>query len=398
MAAGESAATEAERARQAAARLRRKAAYADHVADNYAKGSVGEQAVAEALEPLKAEGWRIVHDLVDPEGGNIDHLAIGPPGIAVIDAKNWTGGITITADRRLVVGKDDRSGELARLAKRVDLVRRSVAADGMHVAVRGYLVLCGERDRGLMAEDLGDLRVVGVEQAAKRLRRARGDLGGDDVGAIADTLNARLVDLSTLPPPPAAAGREVASAQSTAATPLAGLEAPSPIFDRAHRIYYLRPWKKAGHNRLYLRDQHGTSIGWTDVNTGAQSIDCSGVDAQFAAALLAAADPTGVKLAPGELPKLATQLWGGRLLSRIARLHMSVLVGQEWRNYGKHRLYGTLIDPEVSTFNLGYIDLKAETLHPSGTGPIGKDRGSAERYLGFLWHRLPPSPAAKPKG
>lgn len=186
--------------------------------------------------------------------------------------------------------------------------------------------------------------------------------------------------------------------QHPPSTPLGSLEAPSPIFDRAHRIYYLRPWKKGGHNRLYLRDHHGTSIGWTDVNTGAQSIDCSGVDAQFAVALLAAADPTGVKLAPGDLPKLATQLWGGRLLSRIARLHMSVLVGQEWRNYGKHRLYGTLIDPEVSTFNLGYIDLKAETLHPSGTGPIGKERGSAERYLGFLWHRLPPAPVGKAKG
>jgi hypothetical protein len=398
VAAGDSAASEAERARQAAARLRRKAAYADHVAENYAKGSDGERTVAEALQPLEAEGWRIVHDLVDPEGGNIDHLAIGPPGIAVVDAKNWSSAVSVTTDRRLVTGgKDDRSSELDRLAKRVDLVRRRVAADGMHVAVRGYLVLCGDRDRERPSEDLGDLRVVGVDRVADRLRRARGDLGGGDVGAIADTLSARLVDLSTLPPPPATPSQGSA-AEIPAATPLAGLEAPSPIFDRAHRIYFLRPWRRAGHNRLYLRDQSGTSLGWTDVNTGAQSIDCSGVDAQFAAALLAAADPTGVKLAPGELPKLATQLWGGRLLSRIARLHMSVLVGQEWRNYGKHRLYGTLIDPEVSTYHLGYIDLKAETLHPSGTGAIGKDRGSAERYLGFLWHRLPPAPPAKQKG
>jgi hypothetical protein len=133
------------------------------------------------------------------------------------------------------------------------------------------------------------------------------------------------------------------------------------------------------------------------VNTGARSIDCTGIDAKFAEALLAAADPTGVKLAPGELPKLATQLWGGRLLSRIARLHMSVLVGQEWRNYGKHRLYGSLIDPGVSTFDLGYIDLKAQTLHPAIDGEVAEDRSTAQRYLEVLWHRLPPAPPPKPK-
>lgn len=341
--------------------------------------------VADALAPLEAEGWRVLHDLVDPEGGNIDHLAIGPPGIAVIDAKNWSSAIAITADRRLVTGgKDDRSKELDRLLQRVELVRRTVAVDGMHVAVRGYLVLCGDEDRDRQSEDLGDLRVIGVQRVAERLRRARGDLGLDDVAAIGQTLATRLGDLSTLPPPPGAVD-------------LDAMEAPSPIFDRAHRIYYLRPWRKAGHNRLYLRDQAGSSLGWADVNTGAVKIDCSGVDAQFAEVLLAAADPTGVKLDPGELPKLATQLWGGRLLSKIARLHMSVLVGQEWRNYGKHRLYGTLIDPEVSTFQLGYIDLKDRTLHPSGTGPIGKDRGSADRYLGFLWKRMPPAPEPRTK-
>ena len=62
-----------------------------------------------------------------------------------------------------------------------------------------------------------------------------------------------------------------------------------------------------------------------------------------------------MKLAPGDLPKVATRLWGGRLLSKIARSHTSVLVGQEWRAFGKQRLYCTLIDPSVSTFHLSYL-------------------------------------------
>ena len=92
MAAGGSAEEQAARARRAAAKLGRKAAYASHVADNYERGAAGERAVADALAPLEAKGWRILHDLVDLEGGNIDHLAVGPPGIAVIDAKNWSSG------------------------------------------------------------------------------------------------------------------------------------------------------------------------------------------------------------------------------------------------------------------------------------------------------------------
>ena len=44
---------------------------------------------------------------------------------------------------------------------------------------------------------------------------------------------------------------------------------------------------------------------------------------------------------------MATRLWGGRLLSKIARSHTSFLVGQEWRAFGKQRLYCTLIDPSA---------------------------------------------------
>ena len=391
MAAGGSAEEQASRARRAAAKLGRKAAYASHVADNYERGAAGERAVADALAPLEAKGWRILHDLVDPEGGNIDHLAVGPPGIAVIDAKNWSSAVSVTADRRLVTGgKDDRSKELTRLLQRVELVRRMVAVDGMHVAVRGYLVLCGERDRSFDETLLGDLRVVGIDGVAGSLGRVRDDLDPGVVAPIADTLEARLAD-------------RIVPADGVEASALTGrayldsLDGPTPLFERAHRIYYSSIWKKAGHFRLYLKDSSGTRLGWTDMNTGATSIECTGVDQRFAEVLLAAAAPTGVKVAPGELPTVATQIWGGRLLSKIARLHTSVLVGQEWRNYGKHRLYGVLLDPQVEMPELGYIDLKDHTMHALGTGPIAKDRASAERYLGFLWKRMPPPPEPRAK-
>lgn len=381
MTAGESAEAEARRARGASSRLERKARYASKVADDYEKGAAGEAMVAAALGPLSTSGWRVLHDRRAPDGGNIDHLVIGPPGVAILDAKNWAAAVTVTPDRRLVASKYDRTSDLERLEALARTVREITARDGVKVAVRGYLVLTGELDRDRTSQDLGDLRILGVTQLERRLSKGRGDLPAELVDAIAETLSATF--------PPAIAPNATTSVPiAESVEPMLGTE-PSALFERAHHFYYLRPWRKAGHHRLYLRDREGTSLGWTDVNTGATTIDCDGDQSKFAAALLAAADPTGIKLAPGDLPKVATRLWGGRLLSRIARFHTSVLIGQEWKAFGKHRLYGTLIDPSVTTFTLGHVDLKTAELHPATTGDLAEDRGPAERYLGYLLHHFP---------
>jgi len=58
-------------------------------------GYFGERVVAEHLEPLKAHGWRIFHDVPGSNNGhafNIDHVAVGPPGIFVIETKTRRKG------------------------------------------------------------------------------------------------------------------------------------------------------------------------------------------------------------------------------------------------------------------------------------------------------------------
>lgn len=378
---GESAAAEAARARAVSERLRRKADHAAHVADNYAKGAEGERIVAAAVAPLEQQGWHFLHDRRGPFGGNIDHLAIGPPGVAILDAKRWTAPATITVDRRLVSGKDDHSPMIERLNETIEFVRAVLRAEGARVAVRGCVVMTSDGDRGFAVRDLGDIRVLGVDGLVAELQRARGDLSASLVDAIAERLATEFPSVSApLPPPPSTHGVD-------------GPMAPSALFEKAQRFYYLRAWKKGGHHRLYLRNSDGETLGWTDVSTNAVSIECQGDEARFAEVLLAAADPTGMKLTADDLPKVATQLRGGRLLSRVARLHTSVLVGQEWRRYDKHRLYGTLIDPSDRSWNLGHIDLKTRTVHPSSSGPLSKERGPAEDYLKYLLYKMPPEPA-----
>lgn len=55
------------------------------------RGERGELKVAEALEELRADGYRVFHDIVCP-GFNIDHVVIGPAGVFAIETKFRSGG------------------------------------------------------------------------------------------------------------------------------------------------------------------------------------------------------------------------------------------------------------------------------------------------------------------
>ncbi|MCW2754796.1 MAG: hypothetical protein JWQ32_2207 [Marmoricola sp.] len=87
--AGDSARDKARRAREKSERLAR-------YAEKWEKGAEGESHTAAALAQL-GPGWTHWHDLKWPgrRFANIDHLAIGPGGIFVIDSKNWSGAITV---------------------------------------------------------------------------------------------------------------------------------------------------------------------------------------------------------------------------------------------------------------------------------------------------------------
>jgi hypothetical protein len=58
------------------------------------KGATGEAHVAQTLAELPNE-FVVIND-VSKRFGNIDHVLVGPTGVFVIDAKNWTG--TVKAD------------------------------------------------------------------------------------------------------------------------------------------------------------------------------------------------------------------------------------------------------------------------------------------------------------
>ncbi len=57
---------------------------------SWRQGAKGERQTARLLAKLEREGWKIVHDLAIPGSrANVDHLAIGPGGVWIVDSKLW---------------------------------------------------------------------------------------------------------------------------------------------------------------------------------------------------------------------------------------------------------------------------------------------------------------------
>lgn len=81
-------------------------------------GFLGECAVAEALTPLLAKGWRVFHDLpmeVEGKTFNIDHVVVGSGGVWAVETKTFSKAKSVTkgkdslrVDGEVVVMPDGR--------------------------------------------------------------------------------------------------------------------------------------------------------------------------------------------------------------------------------------------------------------------------------------------------
>jgi hypothetical protein len=70
------------------------------------RGAVGERRTARLLGQLERHEWAILQDLAVPGSpANIDHLAIGPGGVFVIDSKQYRGRLLSDSSGRLWHGR-----------------------------------------------------------------------------------------------------------------------------------------------------------------------------------------------------------------------------------------------------------------------------------------------------
>lgn len=102
---------------------------------NYIKGARGEESVARALALLPAH-WNIFHGISgnrgirDGGGADIDHIAVGPNAIFVIETKNWSGDITAEHNTLLCEGATPDRDPLEQVKATVAMLRRRLHEAG----------------------------------------------------------------------------------------------------------------------------------------------------------------------------------------------------------------------------------------------------------------------------
>ncbi len=91
-------------------------------------GASGEELVGPLLETLAERGWFILHDRRVPGAReNIDHLAIGPAGIVVVETKSYKGDIRMRDGVLRVNGR--RVDFFAQVERQIAAVERALESD-----------------------------------------------------------------------------------------------------------------------------------------------------------------------------------------------------------------------------------------------------------------------------
>ena len=119
---------------------------------SWAKGAVGEEALGASLNQLANERLVVLHDRRVPGSrANIDHIAIAPGGVFVIDAKHYSGRVDkrdlggwFRSDLRLYVGRRDCTKLALGSEDQAEVVRDAVAPLGFaDIPVRPILCFVG---------------------------------------------------------------------------------------------------------------------------------------------------------------------------------------------------------------------------------------------------------------
>lgn len=169
MAAGDSAAAEAQRQRALADAHAREVLTARATSQRYELAARTERATAAALAPLAAAGFHLLADRAWPGSrrAQLDMVVVGPSGVHIIDTKAWSE-VTITG-ARVFRGQEDVTDELLRIADLAHTTAGDLADIGLAPGeVHAVIVLAGRRG---IHERVGPLEIVGEHDVARHIAR-----------------------------------------------------------------------------------------------------------------------------------------------------------------------------------------------------------------------------------
>ena len=111
----------------------------------WATGAEGEERLGQYLDQYAGPSLKVLHDRRIPGSrANLDHLAVTPSGVYVIDAKHYAGQVQVR-DRKLFVGKRNCSSLIAAMHTQTRILRANLQAAGIGVPVAGVLCFVDAR-------------------------------------------------------------------------------------------------------------------------------------------------------------------------------------------------------------------------------------------------------------
>jgi len=168
------------------------------------RGATGEIKVGKFLEKIASENkFGLIHDRQFPNSkANIDHIAITPSGIYVIDAKNYEGEIRIVdksgffsdPDPKLYVGSRNCMGLVQGMHKQVEVVRNVIKSYSLEIPVKGVLAFYAAT-WAQYRWSLGQVDIEGILINSKGLESIvtkHGDLTTNQIGEITEFIGKRL--------------------------------------------------------------------------------------------------------------------------------------------------------------------------------------------------------------
>jgi hypothetical protein len=152
------------------------------------RGAAGERRTARLLGPLERHGWAVLHDLGVPGSrANLDHLAIGPDGVFVIDSKQYRGRLQLDPSWRLWHGRYPLAPTLRAVEFEADRAAQVLADPQVVVPI---VVVHGARvPWGKVVVD--GVPVVPARRLPSMLRQLPAVLGPDRVADLATRARVR---------------------------------------------------------------------------------------------------------------------------------------------------------------------------------------------------------------
>ncbi len=108
----------------------------------YFKGARGEEMAAGELSHLPAE-WTVFNGVVLPCGKDVDHIAVGPQGVFVVETKHWRGDVAIENGQVIANGRVIQKSPILQVRHAISAVAETL--DQPLPSVNGILCFAGHQ-------------------------------------------------------------------------------------------------------------------------------------------------------------------------------------------------------------------------------------------------------------